>query len=120
MDQENFLARKEIARRNVDHALWVKSMSQSRGDKNEAKKRYIELRSKQLKEKNHKGGFASMEKLPSPKNEDSNNNKEKKNMITIFKRLDLWITIFIFALMLGAERFELLPKIGRASCRERV
>ena len=39
MDKENFQARKEIARRNVDHALWVKSMSQSRGDKNEAKKR---------------------------------------------------------------------------------
>ena len=52
MDQENFQARKEIARRKVDHALWVKSMSQSKGDKNEAKKHYIKLRSEQLKEKN--------------------------------------------------------------------
>ena len=79
MDQENFQARKEIARRNVDHALWVKSMSQSRGDKNEAKKRYIELRSEQLKEKNRKGDSDSMERLPLLKNEDSNNKKEKKN-----------------------------------------
>ena len=32
-------------------------------------------------------------------------------MNTIFKRLDLWITAVIFILMLGAERFELLPRI---------
>jgi len=54
MDKESFQARKEIARRKVDQALWVKAMSQSKGDKNEAKKRYVEIRSEQLKEKNVK------------------------------------------------------------------
>ncbi len=41
MDKESFQARKEIARRKVDQALWVKAMSQSKGDKNEAKIRYV-------------------------------------------------------------------------------
>ena len=43
MDKESFQARKEIARRKVDQALWVKAMSQSKGNKNEAKKRYVEI-----------------------------------------------------------------------------
>ena len=73
MDKESFQARKEIARRKVDQALWVKAMSQSKGDKNEAKKRYVEIRSEQLKEKNVKGGSAEMVKFcllytsPSPR-----------------------------------------------------
>ncbi len=112
MDQENLKARKEIAQRKVDHALWVKSMSQSRGDKNEAKKRYIELRSEQLKEKSQKGRPASVVKSPKQIDDDSTKSqKNKTNMNTIFKRLDLWITVIIFVLMLGAERFELLPRI---------
>ena len=77
MDQENLKARKEIAQRKVDHALWVKSMSQSRGDKNEAKKRYIELRSEQLKEKSQKGRPASVVK--SPKQIDDDSTKSQKN-----------------------------------------
>ncbi len=62
MDKESFQARKEIARRKVDQALWVKAMSQSKGDKNEAKIRYVEIRSEQLKEKNVKGSSAEMVK----------------------------------------------------------
>ena len=52
--------------------------------------------------------------MKSTKQEEENKketqNKEK-NMNTIFKRLDLWITAVIFILMLGAERYELLPRI---------
>ena len=112
MDKESFQARKEIARRKVDQALWVKAMSQSKGDKNEAKKRYVEIRSEQLKEKNVKGGSAEMVKLPKQEEENTKETQNKeKNMNTIFKRLDLWITAVIFILMLGAERYELLPRI---------
>ena len=112
MDKESFQARKEIARRKVDQALWVKAMSQSKGDKNEAKKRYVEIRSEQLKEKNVKGSSAEMMKLPKQEEENTKEKQNKeKNMNTIFKRLDLWITAVIFILMLGAERYELLPRI---------
>ena len=112
MDKESFQARKEIARRKVDQALWVKAMSQSKGDKNEAKKRYVEIRSEQLKEKNVKGSSAEMVKLPKQEEENKKEKQNKeKNMNTIFKRLDLWITAVIFILMLGAERYELLPRI---------
>lgn len=112
MDKESFQARKEIARRKVDQALWVKAMSQSKGDKNEAKKRYVEIRSEQLKEKNVKGSSAEMVKLPKQEEENKKETQNKeKNMNTIFKRLDLWITAVIFILMLGAERYELLPRI---------
>ena len=112
MDKESFQARKEIARRKVDQALWVKAMSQSKGDKNEAKKRYVEIRSEQLKEKNVKGGSAEVVKSTKQKEENTKETKNKeKNMNTIFKRLDLWITAVIFILMLGAERYELLPRI---------
>ena len=112
MDKESFQARKEIARRKVDQALWVKAMSQSKGDKNEAKKRYVEIRSEQLKEKNVKGSSAEMVKLPKQEEENTKETQNKeKNMNTIFKRLDLWITAVIFILMLGAERYELLPRI---------
>ncbi|MDP6329350.1 MAG: hypothetical protein QGF55_00705, partial [SAR324 cluster bacterium] len=89
MDQENLQARKEIAQRNVDHALWVKSMSQSKGDKNKAKIRYIELRSEQLKEKNQKSRSASVAKSPKQTDDDSTKSqRNKKNVNTIFKRLD--------------------------------
>ena len=112
MDKESFQARKEIARRKVDQALWVKAMSQSKGDKNEAKKRYVEIRSEQLKEKNVKGSSAEVVKLPKQEEENTKEKQNKeKNMNTIFKRLDLWITAVIFILMLGAERYELLPRI---------
>ena len=112
MDKESFQARKEIARRKVDQALWVKAMSQSKGDKNEAKKRYVEIRSEQLKEKNVKGSSAEVVKLPKQEEENTKEKQSKeKNMNTIFKRLDLWITAVIFILMLGAERYELLPRI---------
>ena len=112
MDKESFQARKEIARRKVDQALWVKAMSQSKGDKNEAKKRYVEIRSEQLKEKNVKGSSAEVVKLPKQEEENTKETQNKeKNMNTIFKRLDLWITAVIFILMLGAERYELLPRI---------
>ena len=112
MDKESFQARKEIARRKVDQALWVKAMSQSKGDKNEAKKRYVEIRSEQLKEKNVKGGSAEMMKSTKQEEENTKETQNKeKNMNTIFKRLDLWITAVIFILMLGAERYELLPRI---------
>ena len=112
MDKESFQARKEIARRKVDQALWVKAMSQSKGDKNEAKKRYVEIRSEQLKEKNVKGSSAEMMKSTKQEEENTKETQNKeKNMNTIFKRLDLWITAVIFILMLGAERYELLPRI---------
>ena len=53
-----------------------------------------------------------MVKSPKQTDDDSTKSqKNKKNMNTIFKRLDLWITVIIFVLMLGAERFELLPRI---------
>ena len=71
-----------------------------------------EIRSEQLKEKNVKGGSAEMVKLPKQEEENTKEKQNKeKNMNTIFKRLDLWITAVIFILMLGAERYELLPRI---------
>ena len=76
MDKESFQARKEIARRKVDQALWVKAMSQSKGDKKEAKIRYVEIRSEQLKEKNVKGSSAEM--MKSTKQEEENT-KERKS-----------------------------------------
>ena len=80
MDKESFQARKEIARRKVDQALWVKAMSQSKGDKNEAKKRYVEIRSEQLKEKNVKGSSADMVKLPKQEEEIQKKHKTKKKI----------------------------------------
>ena len=53
-----------------------------------------------------------MVKLPKQEEENTKEKQNKeKNMNTIFKRLDLWITAVIFILMLGAERYELLPRI---------
>ena len=78
MDKESFQARKEIARRKVDQALWVKAMSQSKGDKNEAKKRYVEIRSEQLKEKNVKGSSAEVVNLPKQEEENTKKHKIKK------------------------------------------
>ena len=77
MDKESFQARKEIARRKVDQALWVKAMSQSKGDKNEAKKRYVEIRSER-QEKNVKGGSAEMVKLPKQEEENKKETQNKK------------------------------------------
>ena len=51
MDKESFQARKEIARRKVDQALWVKAMSQSKGDKNEAKNAMWKFEVNSLKKK---------------------------------------------------------------------
>jgi len=76
MDNESFQARKEIARRKVDQALWVKAMSQSKGDKNEAKKRYVEIRSEQLKEKNVKGSSAGVLNI---RDQIEKNTKETQN-----------------------------------------
>ena len=93
MDKESFQARKEIARRKVDQALWVKAMSQSKGDKNEAKKRYVEIRSEQLKEKNVKGGSAEMVKLPKQEEE---NTKETQNMQKKEQTLQKTVYIHIY------------------------
>ena len=107
MNQENLKGHRETAGHHVDQALWIKSMTLSRGNRDEAKKRYLKLSGTNSHE-----NPVPMEDRENPaekKSDESKTPKKESAMLNLFRRLDLLITLLFFSLFLVAERYEIMP-----------
>ena len=96
MNQENLKVHRETAGHHVDQALWIKSMTLSRGNRDEAKKRYLEMSGSQP----HKNPVPVKDREPpaEKKSDESKTPKKESTMLNLFRRLDLLITLFSFFL----------------------